>query len=326
MLVDSHGRSIDYLRLAVTDRCNLRCRYCMPEEGVVFASREDILSYEEIIRLSSILSAQGVRKIRITGGEPFVRKDLIHLLEEINKFFSVINVTSNATVLQKHIPDLKKLKIGSFNISLDSLDKHRFMMITKRDMFETVWNTILDLLNQKIRVKINMVVMRGINDMEIIDFAQLAERYPIDVRFIEAMPFNSHDGNTHLYIPMPEIYETLQRQYPTINKSENQEKKSASVKYEVEGFNGNIGIIPAYSRTLCGFCNRMRITAKGELMTCLYSEKGLDLKNLMLKGATDEDLIEAIQHKILTKEKDGFEAEKNRSKEDHFQSMTTIGG
>ena len=189
---DSFDRTIDYVRIAVTDRCNLRCFYCMPAEGIPYEPKAHLLSYEEITRLLGVLGGLGFQKVRFTGGEPFLRKDFMQLLENTAALdeFKSIHITSNGTLLQKHVPKLKELGITKINLSIDSLDKERFHKITRRDDFEKVMQTFHMLVDNGFKIKLNAVIMKGINTQDIIPLAELAKDYPVDVRFIEEMPFN----------------------------------------------------------------------------------------------------------------------------------------
>lgn len=323
-LIDQHNRIADYLRIGVTDRCNLRCRYCMPEEGIDFAARKEILSYEEIARLARIFKKLGVQKVRLTGGEPFVRKDIDILLRELCKLFPKVHITTNATLLQNQIPLLKELKIKGLNISIDSLDRDKFFLVTRRDAYEVVMSNILNCLKEGIPTKLNVVVMKGINDMEILDFVEFGLQHNMEVRFIEAMPFNEHDGNKNVFLPAKTIHQIIAKKYASIVK-ESSSTPSSSDKYIIDGHH-RVGIIPAYSRTLCSFCNRIRLTPQGELMTCLYSSKGLDLRSLVRNPEmTEENVREAIINAVSDKKKDGVEEEKLQEG-DVFRSMTTIGG
>lgn len=323
-LRDQYNRIADYLRIGVTDRCNLRCRYCMPEKGIDFAHRKDILSYEEIIRLAGIFRDLGVEKVRLTGGEPFVRKDIGILLEKLSELFPRVHITTNATLLKDHIETIKNNEIGGLNISIDSLDRDKFMMITRRDSYDQVLSNILACKEAEIPIKLNVVVMKGINDNEIVDFVGFGIQNEIDVRFIEAMPFNDDDGNRDVFLPASEILKIIREKHPSISEIE-KKTPSSSLSYLIENRH-RIGIIPAYSRSLCAFCNRIRLTPQGELMTCLYSNKGLDLRTMLRDSkVSDEQLIKAIMNAVHTKKKDGFEEEKLQEN-DVFRSMTTIGG
>ena len=192
MLTDQFGRRITYLRLAVTDRCNLRCQYCMPAHGIDIVDRHELLSYKEMYRIVRILSELGVDKVRLTGGEPFVRKDFIHFLESLsfNDKLKEINITTNGALIANHIPDLERIGIHAINLSLDTLQKERFKLITRRDVFDETYQTFLLLLKSKLKLKINVVIQSGINTDEILPFIELTKYNDVAVRFIEEMPFN----------------------------------------------------------------------------------------------------------------------------------------
>lgn len=325
MLIDKFGRQITYLRLGVTDRCNLRCFYCMPQEGIEFTPRNELLSYEELIRISELLSKEGITKIRLTGGEPFVRKDLMGFIQELNKIQSKpeLHITSNGVLIEPHLRELKRLGIKSINLSLDTLDSNRFAQITNRDYFDKVIASFHTMLKMEIPTKVNMVVMKGRNEEDIIPMARLAMDKPVQIRFIEEMPFNG-SGETHEILSYKEIENILSNEFRDLKRT-NDEYGSTSINYSSLHLKGELGIIPAYSRTFCGSCNRIRITSQGLLINCLYDEKGLDLKNLIRNGISDSDLLNEIQKWILTKSKDGFEAENNRNNS-RFESMSIIGG
>ncbi|MEM7103002.1 MAG: GTP 3',8-cyclase MoaA [Bacteroidota bacterium] len=329
MLYDNHGRQINYLRLAVTDRCNLRCFYCMPEEGIKYVPRKDLLSYEEMRRIVSLLASMGIEKIRITGGEPFLRKDMMDFLAAINKLEGLkqIHITTNGTLTAPLIPDFKKVGIKSVNLSLDSLDKKRFFDITRRDQFDTVMETFHLLLKHNIKTKINAVVMEGRNTEDITPMAALTKDYPVGVRFIEEMPFNGEGSNyPKLVWNHKKILAELKQTFPDIQKLEDP-PFSTSLNYRVPGHQGTIGIIPAFSRTFCGTCNRIRITPKGVLKTCLYDDGVFDLRGLLRAGATDKELETAFLDALNTRAKNGFEAEQNRQfGAPASESMATIGG
>ncbi len=327
MLYDNHNRPIRYLRLAVTDRCNLRCHYCMPEEGISYVSRKDLLTYEEMLRIVRICGDQGVEKVRITGGEPFLRKDLMLLLENISKLDTIKSwhITTNGTLQHEHIAQLKILGIGSVNLSLDTLDRDRFYKITRRDELPQVLKT-LDLLQRyKITTKINMVVMRDHNLQDLVSMVELTKELPIAVRFLEEMPFNgSKNEQGHDVINHIQILELLKQSYPTIDHIPSPSSATA-IQYQVKGYKGTLGIIASFSRTFCGSCDRIRITPTGTLKTCLYDQGVMNLRDLMRVGASDADLVGALESALAHKAKDGWEAQQLRSNLID-ESMATIGG
>lgn len=327
-LFDNHGRPISYLRLAVTDRCNLRCTYCMPEHGLEWLSRRDLLTYEEMLRLSKLLVGLGINKIRITGGEPFVRKDMIKFLSALAETDGLqqINLTTNGVATGQFIPQLLQLGIRSVNLSLDTLDRARFFEITRRDELPAVLQTLETLLRHDVKVKINAVVMQGQNDADIIPLAELAEKLPVDVRFIEEMPFNGGDHTvTRPYWDHQRILETLRSRWPDLQKIADP-PASTSMNYQQAGHLGNIGIIAAWTRSFCGTCNRIRITPQGVLKTCLYDRGVLNLRDLMRDGLSDAELTQELLEAFGKRHKDGWEAEKATAGQGISESMAMIGG
>ncbi len=325
---DSYNRTIDYVRIAVTDRCNLRCFYCMPAEGIPYEPKKHLLSYEEITRLLSVLGDVGFRKVRFTGGEPFLRKDFMQLLENTAQLtaYDSIHITSNGTLLQKHIARLKELGITKINLSIDSLDSERFHKITRRDDFEKVMQTFHMLIDNGFRVKLNAVIMKGINTQDIIPLAELAEKHAVDVRFIEEMPFNGgYKENVEMYSAR-DIYADLKAHYPTMEKLPSTHGDTASLLH-VPGYKGNIGVIAAFTRSFCNTCNRLRISSKGDIKSCLYDDGIFNIRDYMRSGVTDAELADKFREIVRLKPKDGFEAEELRkNKSVALQSMSSIGG
>ncbi|MFD0999537.1 GTP 3',8-cyclase MoaA [Ohtaekwangia kribbensis] len=328
-LFDNHNRPINYLRLAVTDRCNLRCFYCMPEEGIHYLPKKELLSFEEIYRLVSLLASMGITKVRLTGGEPFVRTDLMKLIRSIVEIPGIkdLHLTTNGVLTSTFIPELKKIGIASVNLSLDTLDRQRFKTITRRDEFEPVLKTLDQLLKYDIPVKINAVVMDGKNIDDIVPLIELTRNSKVDVRFIEEMPFNG-EGNHYpvLNWTYKKILSYIQEHYPSLHKIPDPDF-STSYNYTVPGYQGNIGVIAAFSRTFCGTCNRIRVTAQGVLKTCLYDEGVLDIKQLLRTDQDDSAVKEKLYEAFRQRTKDGFEAEQKRNSNlPVHESMSTIGG
>lgn len=325
---DSFDRTIDYVRIAVTDRCNLRCFYCMPAEGIPYEPKAHLLSYEEITRLLKVLGNLGFQKVRFTGGEPFLRKDFMQLLENTAGLvdYKSIHITSNGTLLQRHIPKLKELGITKINLSIDSLDAARFHKITRRDDFDKVMQTFHMLIDNGFKIKLNAVIMKGINTQDIIPLAELAKEYPVDVRFIEEMPFNGgYKENVEMYSAR-DIHADLQAHFSGLEKLPSEHGDTASL-LSVPGYKGNIGVIAAFSRTFCNTCNRLRISSKGEIKSCLYDDGVFNIRDYMRTGISDEELADKFREIVRLKPKDGFEAEKNRkSPAAAMQSMSSIGG
>ncbi|NOY58429.1 MAG: GTP 3',8-cyclase MoaA [Calditrichaeota bacterium] len=322
-LADRFGRTITYLRLAVTDRCNLRCTYCMPTEGVVSLNHSDILSWEEMECLVRLLAGIGVSKVRLTGGEPFARKGVLPFLLRLSNIPDVkqLHITTNGVETAAHIPQLESMNLTGVNLSLDTLVPDRFARITRRSRFTEVQHTLAALLQSTIPLKINTVVQFGLNDDEIGEIAMLAKSHPIEVRFIEEMPFNGLVGETFA-CTNHWIERRLQSLFPGLQRNESQ-AGTASL-YQVPGFQGQIGVISGAERTFCGSCNRIRITADGQLKTCLYDGGVLDLRKLLRTGATDDDIVSAIRQAVLRRFVDGHAAEQVHPSDK--KSMSQIGG
>jgi cyclic pyranopterin phosphate synthase len=301
----------------------------MPEEGIQYLPKKELLSFEEIYRLVSLLASMGITKVRLTGGEPFVRTDLMKLIRSIVEIPGIkdLHLTTNGVLTSTFIPELKKIGIASVNLSLDTLDRQRFKNITRRDEFEPVMKTLDLLLKNDIPVKINAVVMDGKNIDDIVPLIELTRNTKADVRFIEEMPFNG-EGNHYpvLNWTYKKILSHIQEHYPSLHKIPDPDF-STSYNYTVPGYQGNIGVIAAFSRTFCGTCNRIRVTAQGVLKTCLYDEGVLDIKQLLRADKDDGAVKEKLYHAFRQRTKDGFEAEQKRnSKLPVHESMSTIGG
>ncbi|MEM9831536.1 MAG: GTP 3',8-cyclase MoaA [Bacteroidota bacterium] len=327
-LFDNHGRPINYLRLAVTDRCNLRCFYCMPAEGISYVPRKELLSYEEMVRLVRILAEMGISKVRITGGEPFVRRDLISFLRSLTAIAGIeeIHITTNGVLTTPYVAELKAIGISSVNLSLDTFDRQRFREITRRDEFSRVLDCFHALLKYEIPTKINAVVMEGKNTQDIIPLAELTRQHPVSVRFIEEMPFNGEGSHYPVLIwNHRKILEVLRQNYPTIKKILDP-LTSTSYNYQIPGHRGTVGIIAAFSRTFCGTCNRIRLTAQGTLKTCLYDQGVLNIKQIMHEGAADGLLGQTLERAFCNRARDGFEAEQRHRWRSVSESMSTIGG
>lgn len=329
MLIDNHGRKINYLRLAVTDRCNMRCSYCMPAIGNEWLPREELLSFEEMLRLCSVLVKMGIEKIRITGGEPFVRKDLMSFLEQLSKIQGVkeIALTTNGLLTYPLIPGLISMGIRSVNLSLDSLDSKRFFSITRRDNLSEVLKTLYSLLEHEMDVKLNTVVMDGKNIEDIIPLVEFTRENMVAVRFIEQMPFNG-EGKEYSGIKWnyTRIMDHIRSCYPELLKLEDA-FNSTSYNYKIPGYKGSIGVIAAYSRSFCGTCNRLRVTPKGELKTCLYDKGGFSIRDLIRSGCSNKVLEDMVRAIVCGRYKDGWEAEKSGTGSAIIhQSMATIGG
>jgi len=328
-LVDSFGRQITYLRLAVTDRCNLRCAYCMPAEGAAIVERKELLTFKEMYRITRVLSELGVNKVRLTGGEPFVRKNFIDFIEMLsfNDHLDEINITTNGVLIAEHVEALEKLKVKTINLSIDSLDSDNFASITRRNVFNKVWNTYEKLKKSSLKLKLNIVVQSGVNTSEINDFVALTEKESVEIRFIEEMPFNGVGKRAIEEVwSFNKILNEIKSGFVEVEKLP-VTKSSTSHMFRIKGFKGIFGIIPAYTRTICHDCNRIRITSTGLLKNCLFDEGVFNIRDYIRSGASDAELKQLFINLVSKKPKDGFVAEANRLKNKNVsESMSSIGG
>lgn len=323
-LQDKFGREINYLRLSVTDRCNLRCTYCMPERGLKFAPKQTLLSYEELLELADLLGEVGIKKIRITGGEPFVRADLIEFLRQLSEksYLDQISITSNLTLIRPHLDELLGLGIKDVNVSLDCLDREKFKEITRRDEFEEVEQTLYQMIERGFNIKINCVVMAGVNDDQVLPLLNLAKEQPLSVRFLEEMPFNGSGEELDRTMNYQAILDQISKEYAFTKMLD--EPTSTSQNFSIDGFKGSFGVIPSFSRTFCGDCNRLRLSATGEVRTCLYGPNQLNLRDLLRDGASSLEIQNALKEAVHNKPKDGFTAAEENEKT--YLSMTKLGG
>ena len=327
-LKDSFGRQIEYVRLAVTDRCNLRCQYCMPAHGIDIVPRKELLAFKEMYRLIRVLTELGVNKVRLTGGEPFVRKDFVGFLEMLsyNDLLDTINITTNGALISNHINKIEKLKkVNNINLSIDSLQQNKFAKITRRDVFPEVYKTFELLEKSSLNLKLNVVVQSGFNTDEIVDFVRLTKDKNVAVRFIEEMPFNGK-GQRKMEKNWT-LNKILEEVKTVFHVDEIQsEKSSTSRNYKVKNHLGTFGIIPAFTRTICNDCNRIRITSTGTFKNCLFDDGVFNLRDFIRNGASNEDLKELFLSLVKDKPENGFIAEANRKKGTVSESMSTIGG
>lgn len=303
-LTDSFGRHHTYLRISLTERCNLRCQYCMPEEGVPLTPGDQLLRTDEIVRLAKHFVRNGVRKIRLTGGEPTLRKDLLDIVGALSKLEGLeqVSMTSNGVTLSRTLPQLVQAGLGQVNISLDTLHEKKYGFLSRRNGFHKVWKC-LEMAEQYFDpVKINCVVMRGLNDDELCDFVGLTENRNFDVRFIEYMPFDGNKWNTRKMVPYREIIKTIKERWPSIEKLQDG-TNDTSKAYKVSGFRGQFGVISSMSEHFCGTCNRLRITADGNLKVCLHGNAEVSLRDAIRAGMEDDELSELIGQAVGRKKK-----------------------
>ena len=304
-LVDTYGRTVSNIRISVTDRCNYRCTYCMPEQGMTWMRKDKLLTYEEIARVSRIFSSLGVRKIRLTGGEPLMRRDLWRLVEMVRAVSGIedIALTTNGYFLKEQAKALVEAGLTRINVSLDSLNPGVFAEVVRREFFAQTWEGIEQADRLGVRpIKLNVVLIRGVNDGEIIDFAKLARERPFVIRFIEFMPIGKDDGWTmDKVVPTREVIETIDR-YARLVPVPHANKRSPADRYLFEDGKGEIGFISSVSEPFCSDCDRIRVTSDGKLRTCLFSIHETDLRAMLRGGATDTEISDVIVAAVWKKE------------------------
>ena len=326
MIEDSFGRVHDYLRISLTDNCNFRCFYCMPEEEYDFTPASRLMQTDEIVELAKIFVAQGVKKIRLTGGEPLVRKDAAAIILALGKLPVELVITTNGTRISEMLPILKEAGIKTVNISLDTLQPDKFMLITRRDVFHQVRSNIELLLLEKFIVKVNVVVMKGLNDGEIMDFIEWTKHNPIQVRFIEFMPFSGNKWTSNKMFSYQEILDEIGKDFSVLPVKG--ALHDTAKGFMVPGHEGSFAIISTMTAPFCSTCNRMRLTADGKLKNCLFSDGENDLLTAL---RNQEDVLPLIQASIQSKKKElGGQMVPNFEELDansiNNRSMITIGG
>ncbi len=323
---DSFGRIHDYLRISLTENCNMRCFYCMPEEDYSFTPYSRLMNASEIKKIAGLFVEQGVKKIRLTGGEPLVRKDAADIILALSQMPVQLTMTTNGSRLHMFKEVIREAGIRSINISLDTLDPEKFISLTRRDHFHTVYENIHHMIDAGLHVKVNMVVMKGINDSEILDFITWTKDIPVHVRFIEFMPFSGNHWAPEKVFSWKEILHKIGTGYSY--SPLHGDKHDTSKKYSIPGHAGTFAVISTMSAPFCSTCNRMRLTADGKMKNCLFSKEETDLLSALRKG---EDLLPLIHQCI------GMKAESLGGQFDHHyrrlnaetihnRSMITIGG
>lgn len=321
---DTYGRKIEYLRISVTDKCNLRCKYCMPPGGVKTIPHEEILRLEEIYRLTNIMAGLGVNKVRLTGGEPTVRKNITELVRSIGSIPQIhtIAMTTNGVRLPNLLPELVESGLTNLNISIDTLNPDKYREITGFDRFHDVMTGIDMAYEAGIKIKLNCVPCRGFNDKDLIQLAEIACKKDIDVRFIELMPIGR--GRLFTGIPSKEILDSLEQHFGKSSKIANIGEGPAEY-YVFNGFKGRVGFISPISHKFCAQCNRLRLTSEGRLKLCLYYKDGVDLRELLRNGASDIEIQNVIKKAIMKKPKEHFFGEQNTDNTE-IKRMNQIGG
>ncbi|HEX2413150.1 MAG TPA: GTP 3',8-cyclase MoaA [Solirubrobacteraceae bacterium] len=304
-LIDGHGRPIGDVRISVTDRCNFRCQYCMPAEGLPWLKREALLTYEEVTRLVRLLSSMGVHDVRLTGGEPLVRRDLWRLVEQLSAIEDVhdLSLTTNGYLLTRQVDDLVRAGLRRLNVSLDSLAADRFFQLTRRDSLAQVLEGLeAAQRHPELRpIKVNVVALRDFTEHEVVRFAEFARQHPYEVRFIEFMPLDAdHAWTREKVLPNAEIVAMIDAVYPL--EPVGRERHGTARRYRFADGNGTMGFISPVSEPFCGDCNRIRLTAEGELRTCLFSMTETDLREPLRSGATDAELETIVRDAVWRKE------------------------
>lgn len=326
-IVDSFDRVHDYLRISLTERCNLRCFYCMPEDGIALRDNSKFMSAEELIKIADTFVKLGVKKIRLTGGEPLVNKNASLIIKELGKMPIELSITTNAIRVDSYIDELKSAGVKSINISLDTLQRDRFFTITKRDYFEKVISNLDLLIENDFKVKVNSVVIRGVNEDEIADFIKLTLNKNINIRFIEFMPFDGNNWSLDKTVSFKEILDIAYKSFGNNNVLKiSDEKNDTTQNYKIENSLGSFGIISSVTNPFCDTCNRIRLTADGKIKNCLFSNNETDLLTAL---RNNEDIIPLVRQSILAKKKHhgGIETFKNYTNDDgKNRSMITIGG
>ncbi|KQB39642.1 GTP 3',8-cyclase MoaA [Flavobacterium aquidurense] len=301
ILTDDFGRKHNYLRISLLEKCNLRCTYCMPADGIVLSPKASLMTADEIFSIAQTFVENGVDKIRLTGGEPLLRKDFPEIASKLASLSVSLSITTNGILIDRHIDVLKQYGINKINLSLDTLVSSKFHTVTLRNQFEKVVDNLHLLLNNDFKVKINVVLMKGFNENEIVDFVKLTQFLPVSVRFIEFMPFAGNEWDRSKMISQKEILLELEKTFCSeeIQKLED-EKNFTARTYKIKGFQGDFGIISSITNPFCDGCNRIRLTANGKIKNCLFSNSETDLLTPFRKG---ESITNLISESIKTKKK-----------------------
>ncbi|MBF4518302.1 GTP 3',8-cyclase MoaA [Flavobacterium sp. ANB] len=299
ILTDDFGRKHNYLRISLLEKCNLRCTYCMPADGIELSPKASLMTADEIFSIAQTFVVNGVDKIRLTGGEPLLRKDFPEIISKLASLEVSVSITTNGILIDRHIDVLKQFKIKKINLSLDTLIASKFHSVTLRNQFDKVIDNLHLLLNDDFQVKVNVVLMKGFNENEIIDFIKLTQFLPISIRFIEFMPFAGNEWDRSKMVSQNEILSQVEAAFSSeeILKLED-EKNFTARTYKIKGFQGNFGIISSITNPFCDGCNRIRLTANGKIKNCLFSNSETDLLTPFRNGESITNLIsDSIKNK-----------------------------
>ncbi|KQO25000.1 cyclic pyranopterin phosphate synthase MoaA [Flavobacterium sp. Leaf82] len=301
ILTDDFGRKHNYLRISLLEKCNLRCTYCMPADGIELSPKASLMTADEIFSIARTFVENGVDKIRLTGGEPLLRKDFPEIASKLATLEVSLSITTNGILIDRHIDVLKQYGINKINLSLDTLISSKFHSITLRNQFEKVVDNLHLLLNNDFKVKVNVVLMKGFNENEIINFVQLTQFLPLSIRFIEFMPFAGNEWDRSKMISQKEILSELEKTFlpEEILKLED-EKNFTARTYKIKGYQGDFGIISSITNPFCDGCNRIRLTANGKIKNCLFSNSETDLLTPLRNG---EEITNLISDSVKSKKK-----------------------
>ena len=329
ILTDTHGRKHNYLRISLSEKCNLRCTYCMPHDGIPLSPRANLMSAEEIEAFAKVFVEHGVDKIRLTGGEPLVRKDFSDILGRLAKLPVKLSITTNALLTHRFIADFKKYGLKDINVSLDSLNAEKFKFITRRDQYRKAFTNIEQLIKEGFNVKINAVLMKNFNEDEIVEFIKLTKERDINVRFIEFMPFDGNAWNKDKLVSQAEIINRVTDHFgvKALQPLPN-EKNFTARNFRIQGFTGSFGIISSVTNPFCDSCNRIRLTADGKLKNCLFSNEETNLLKPFREGKKLEHLIDAAlnEKKAVRAGMTDFDQLTNPDLHSNNRSMIAIGG
>ncbi|MDN3676781.1 GTP 3',8-cyclase MoaA [Flavobacterium paronense] len=329
LLQDTFGRKHDYLRISITEHCNLRCTYCMPEDGISLTPKAHLMTADEIVSIAQTFVNLGVTKIRLTGGEPLVRKDAKDVILKLGKLGVNLSITTNGILVADFIDTFKEAGIKTVNISIDSLVKDKFNQITRRDYFDVVQKNIDLLLKEKFNVKLNVVLIKTFNDNEILDFILVTKNKNIQIRFIEFMPFSGNQWDKSKLVSYAEIMETIQYKYSISEIERLQDSPNDTAKnFKINSYKGSFAIISSVTNPFCSTCNRIRLTADGKLKNCLFSNSETALLEVLRSG---ESIIPLIEQNLIAKKavRAGMEDDLKFQNPELFsqnRSMIAIGG
>lgn len=323
ILTDTFGRKHDYLRISLTDACNLRCTYCMPNEKVRVTPSAKLMQVDEIEAIAAVFVKLGIKKIRLTGGEPLLRKDARAIIQRLSRLPVELAISTNAVLVDQYIDVLTQANIRVVNVSLDTLNAAEFFAITKRNDFEKIMNNIHLLLSNDFKVKVNMVLMKGINEHAVSDFINWTKYFPLEVRFIEFMPFKGNSWEEDAVVGYEDVLQAISTEYDVIKLKD--ERSDTAKKYKVAGYAGNFGFISTITKPFCGNCNRLRLTADGKIKNCLFDTKEIDVLAAYREG---KDIVSLILGSVKNKhrERGGVFDTMSAAQFNANRTMISIGG